>query len=106
MTAIQIGLNVLIGELIQMLSPSMTMEGDGSKAQKNYIFNGIVNIKEQGGSVPLIFGECLFGGVVLGMNIKTTDIAVGSDLTVDRGIPEIPLSSLSTVNKSIWYRIV
>lgn len=72
-----------IGQLIQMLSPTQKLDRDPSANQKNLLFNGIPNTKEQGGSVPLIFGECYFGGVQIGVKLSTVDYIVGKDIVYD-----------------------
>jgi predicted phage tail protein len=92
----------------RLLSDMPEMPDDPSipNRDESYYFTANLNIREQGGSIPLIFGECLFQGVIVGSVLTNLDISVGSDLTVDKGIPEIPLNAIPTVNKSVWYRIV
>jgi predicted phage tail protein len=97
-----------VGQVIQALSPTNSIAGDSSQSQKRYIFNGIPNIKEQGGSIPLFFGEGLFGGLVIGLVIKTIDININDDITVDQNIKSIALVDMknpSVVTESSWYRI-
>lgn len=78
-----IGIVYGIGQLIQMLMPTQKLDRDPSVNQKNLLFNGIPNTKEQGGSVPLIFGECYFGGVQIGVKLSTVDYIVGRDIVYD-----------------------
>lgn len=80
---ITIGIVYGIGQLIQMLMPTQKLDRDPSVNQKNLVFNGIPNTKEQGGSVPLIFGECYFGGVQIGVKLSTVDYIVGRDIVYD-----------------------
>lgn len=77
-TIIVIGISMLLGEVMKMLSPSQKAKTsdslDAAIAQKNLLFNGIQNSVNQGCGVPLIFGECLFGGVVISKRLSTTDM--------------------------------
>ena len=77
-TIIMIGISMLLGEVMKMLSPSQKAKTsdslDAAIAQKNLLFNGIQNSVNQGCGVPLIFGECLFGGVIISKRLSTTDL--------------------------------
>lgn len=65
-----------LGQLIQLLTPhtKVSQASDPAQVQRNLIFNGIQNVKEQGGSVPMVFGTCLCGGVVISTKITTTSL--------------------------------
>lgn len=104
-TAVVIGSFVLsyaLGQIMQALSPTAEVNGDAS--QKNYLFNGIPNVKEQGGSVPLFFGEAYFGGVIVGVVLDTLDMSVSGNLIVNDDITTVAKANISTVSKSTWYR--
>ena len=73
-----IGISLLLGQVMQMLSPSKKAKNadsiDSAITQKNMLFNGVQNIVEQGGCVPYIFGECLVGGVVISKRISVSEL--------------------------------
>lgn len=104
-TAVIIGSAVLsyaLGQVMQALSPTAEVQGDAS--QKNYMFNGIPNVSEQGGSVPLLLGEGYFGGVIIGIVIDTLDMSVSGTLTINDDIETIAAASIKNATQSTWYR--
>lgn len=109
-----IGLALVIGfgMLMQMLVPTPNMGNNDPSKKKDLMFNGIPNISEQGGSIPLIFGECLFGGVLIGNTLSTVDFKVGSSFTPDANVPLVASVSATTIKvtntnvvESEWYRV-
>lgn len=73
----QAGIAMVIGGVIQMLSPQRG--ADGTEQDKNtpsYSFNGAVNVDAEGGCVPVLYGEMIVGSVVISGGIRTADIAV------------------------------
>ena len=97
---IMIGISMAIGAIVQMLSPTNTINSDPSspgQAQKNYTFNGIPNIREQGGEVHMIFGECLFGGVLVSADLYTSS----------NNLTSATVASVAEAGgDSTWYRVV
>ena len=74
---VQTGVAMIIGGVIQMLSPQRG--ADGTEQDKNgpsYSFNGAVNVDAEGGCVPVLYGEMIVGSVVVSGGIRTADIAV------------------------------
>ena len=67
------GAQMFIGGVIQMLSPTPKNSNSQNKDGTSYYFDGPVNTTAQGVPVPLIFGRCLVGSLV-----------VSSDITVDQ----------------------
>jgi len=69
---------VAIGALMSALSPTPQFNSDPSAAQAEHLssslFNGPPNIREQGGSVPLIYGTAYAGGVLIAGSVKTEDV--------------------------------
>lgn len=100
-----------LGQLLMMLVPTPNMGNNDPSKKKDLMFNGVPNVTEQGGSIPLIFGECLFGGVVVGNTVTTIDFKVGSVFTPDGTIPLVSSVSATnttlglTVLESTWYRV-
>lgn len=112
MWVIGLALVMGLGMLMQMLVPTPNMGNNDPSKKKDLMFNGIPNITEQGGSVPLIFGECLFGGVLIGNTLTTVDFKVGSSFTPDANVPLVASVSATTtkgtttnVVESEWYRV-
>lgn len=114
MWVIGIALVVGLGMLMQMLVPTPNMGNNDPSKKKDLMFNGVPNVTEQGGSIPLIFGECLFGGVVVGNTVTTIDFKVGSVFTPDGTIPLVSSVGATTrvlnnftydVLESTWYRV-
>jgi len=66
-----IGVAMAIGGVAQMLSPSpKTPKESKSKDEKtSFLFNGPVNVIQQGGCVPLAYGEVLAGSIVASAGI-------------------------------------
>ena len=105
MWAIGVALVIGIGMLMQAMMPNQKMPNDPSSGQKNLMFNGIPNIKEQGGSIPLIFGECLFGGVQVGVRLTTVDYTVGKDVVFDELPKYTTVNDIAYVH-STWARLL
>lgn len=111
MWVIGLALVMGLGMLMQMLVPTPNMGNNDPSKKKDLMFNGIPNVTEQGGSIPLIFGECLFGGVVIGNTVTTIDFKVGSVFTPDGTIPLVSSVGATnttlglTVLESTWYRV-
>lgn len=65
------GLVIGLGMLVKALTPQNKIDSqDPSLVSK--LYNGVPNITEQGGSVPVVFGNCLFGGVRIGLKFEQT----------------------------------
>jgi predicted phage tail protein len=70
-----IALSVALGVLMQLLSPTLAFDSDPAQAQKldSSLFNGAPTIREQGGSVPMCFGNCHAGGVLISAGISSEE---------------------------------
>lgn len=100
--AVSIAVSLAIGAIIQALSPTSTVSGDPS-TQSNKIFNGVPNIKEQGGSVPIVLGKCIFGGIVIAADMYSVSTGLtGTSVAVGAG-GETPLVNVPA--NSNWYRV-
>lgn len=71
-TIVTIGLVIGLGMLVQALTPQNKLDNNQDPSQLSKLFNGVPNITEQGGSVPVVFGTCLFGGVRIGLRLEQT----------------------------------
>lgn len=66
--------SMVVGMLVQALSPTNEFAGDPSSSQKtSNLFNGSNVTTEAGGSVPYLFGECYGSGVLISAGISTED---------------------------------
>lgn len=90
-----------------LMAPDSTFTGDGAVQRKKLLLNGLPVITEQGGPVPIIFGECFFGAVKVGQNVDTMDIEVsGQGGDIDPHIPEIAITTIKDHGDGHWYRVV
>lgn len=101
--AVMAAVSMAIGAIIQALSPTSTVSGDPSTSQSNRIFNGVPNIKEQGGSVPIVLGKCIFGGVVIAADMYSVSTGLTGTSVAVGGGGETPLVNVPA--NSNWYRV-
>lgn len=74
---ISAGVAMMIGGVIQMVSPQRKSDGTESSTRDapSYSFNGPVNVDAEGGCVPVLYGEMVVGSVVISGGIRTADYA-------------------------------
>ena len=75
--AMKMGVGMLIGGVIQMLTPQpkMNRDADGSgKKQSNY-FDGPQNTTNQGNPIPLCYGRILAGSQAVSATLKIKQVA-------------------------------
>lgn len=73
-TAILIGISMAVSAI---MTPDSSFGSDPSKAQKqSKMFNTALTINEQGGSVPLTYGNPFCGGVLISSGITSSDVGV------------------------------
>jgi predicted phage tail protein len=72
---INIAISLAISFIIQLLSPTLSFEEDPAQAQKleSSLFNGAPTIREQGGSLPIVVGNCHCGGVLISAGISSEE---------------------------------
>ena len=71
--AVSVGLNMLMSAL----SPTPEFSSDPASAQnKSNLFNGAPIVRNQGGSVPLIFGNPYAGAVLISSGSFTEEVAI------------------------------
>ncbi|WP_377806450.1 phage tail protein (plasmid) [Azospirillum sp. A29] len=63
------GASMMLSGISQMLSP--TPKANLPDNTQSYLFSGPVNVTEQGGSVPLIYGRCWVGSTVISSGMDT-----------------------------------
>lgn len=72
---INLAISVALSVVVQMLSPTIEFSNDPAFAQQNQssLFNGAPIIREQGGSVPIVFGNPYCGGVLISSGVTTAE---------------------------------
>ncbi|MFN9476466.1 hypothetical protein [Acidovorax sp.] len=71
-----IAVAVVVGAITQALAPSPDSSGGSERPEErgSFIFNGPVNTTVQGAPVPLVYGECLTGSVVMSAGIYVEEM--------------------------------
>jgi predicted phage tail protein len=80
-----IGTQILIGVVvsaliwgIQQLFAQPVEEDKGDKRDESYFFSGQVNVTAQGSAVPVVYGRCYVGSVVVSAGISVGDQRFGT----------------------------
>lgn len=74
---INIVISIAVSFIMSLLSPTPEFSSDPSLAVNNKqssLFKGAPLIREQGGSVPIIFGNPFCGGVLISSGVSTEDV--------------------------------
>lgn len=71
--ALSAGISMVLGGVIQALTPIPKKKDSGASTQSNY-FNGPENTIQQGVPVPLIYGRCLVGSHAISANLSINKI--------------------------------
>lgn len=72
----QIGASMMLGGVIQLLSPQRVGKDTRQENLPSYAFDGPVNNAEQGGPVPLAYGRVICGSTVVSQGLSTIEIQV------------------------------
>ena len=67
-----LGTSLVLGGVAQLLTPIATLPtgADSSKdPRKNYSFSGVQNTSRMGTPIPVIYGECIVGSIVISAGI-------------------------------------
>ncbi|MDX0609409.1 MULTISPECIES: tail assembly protein [Sinorhizobium] len=75
-----ITLGLLLGASLLLSPKPKRPTGDDGNKNENYIFSGPENVTEQGVAVPLIYGRCFVGSVVISAGLEVAD-----DVTTETG---------------------
>jgi predicted phage tail protein len=75
-----IGVSLVLGGVAQLLTPVPTVpQGVAANSdqdpRKSYSFSGVQQTGRQGTPVPIVYGECLVGSVVISAGIDTVELA-------------------------------
>jgi predicted phage tail protein len=72
-TLAKLGLALVLGGINSVISPQLK-NNTGASSQNNFLFSGPQNTDAQGLPVPLVYGRCLVGSVVISSGISTMNI--------------------------------
>lgn len=78
----QTGALMMLGGVIQLLSPQRKREEESSKPL-SYAFDGPINNTEQGGPVPLVFGRVICGSTVVSQGLSSVEIVIPPPAPLD-----------------------
>ncbi len=87
--AVNIAIAVAVGLVIQALTPQPKMNRESSRPEENpsFIYNGPVNVVEQGYAVPLVYGIHMVGSIVVSAGVRAEDINyTPTQVPVDPGV--------------------
>ena len=71
---IGMGISMIVGGVIQMLSPQPKMNKQEERDNKtSYLFQGAVNVQAQGNPVPILYGELWVGSNVISAGMDVSD---------------------------------
>jgi predicted phage tail protein len=82
-----IGASLALGGVASLLTPvpkisgpginagSVKSDSDASDPRKNYNFSGVQNTSRQGAPVPIVYGECLVGSIVVSAGIDIAQVS-------------------------------
>lgn len=76
---------MILGGVIQMLSPQRSGKGNTVDSESSYLFNGGANVTSPGGAVPLVIGRFVCGSTTVSAGIATDEAALNSS-----GLPGNP----------------
>lgn len=72
---IAIGVSMVAGGIVQMLSPQpkVNKSADSADNQASYVFSGPVNTTAQGNPVPVLYGRMIVGSAVISAGMEADD---------------------------------
>jgi len=98
MIAVNIAIAVVVGAVIQALTPMPKLGGEASRPEEkeSFMFNGEANVEEQGYAVPVVYGIHRTGSRVVSFGTSTEDIAYTVEQietapgVIPRDVPAVP----------------
>ena len=102
---VMVVVSVIMGAIMEALAPTQTSE---SHASANLTFSSMDNIGTQGSAIPLIFGEALVTGVVIGRRTETHTKMITDTFTAPSlpdSIPTITRAGLPSAPVGVWRKL-
>lgn len=75
-TMMAAGASLVLGGIIQLLTPKSNLSNSATDSEGSYIFNGAMNSTKLGNAVIIGYGEHIVGSQVLSATITTEDVSV------------------------------
>jgi predicted phage tail protein len=76
---IPMGVAMIAGGIAMLMAPSPQLNDYGDQEDANerpsWLFKGPVNLIEQGHPVPLVYGECMIGSIVIHSGLEAEEVA-------------------------------
>lgn len=85
---VAIGKSLILGGVIQLLSPQRNGSGSSADKETSYTFNGAANVNAPGGPVPLVIGRMVVGSVTVSAGISTDEYTPPGG--TDPDLPDMP----------------
>jgi predicted phage tail protein len=73
------GLGLVLSGVASLLAPQQRRRNDPVAGNPSFLFAGPVNVGTEGVPVPLAYGRCLAGSVVIASSLRTEDHVAGKD---------------------------
>jgi predicted phage tail protein len=77
-----VGLSMIAGGIVQMLSPQPKLNKGGADSaanQASYVFSGAVNTTAQGNPVPVLYGRMIVGSAVISAGIEADEYSTAAN---------------------------
>lgn len=75
-TTMAMGASLVLGGVIQLLTPKSNLSNSATESEGSYIFSGAMNSTKLGNAVIIGYGEHIVGSQVLSATITTEDVGV------------------------------
>lgn len=73
-----VAISMAIGAVVSLLAPKPETGAGSERADQkpSFAFNGAVNITSPGYPIPIVFGECITGSVVISVGVSAEELPV------------------------------
>lgn len=95
-TGLILAATTALSAVVQAISTSPKMDYDNAEVDRNasLLYNGVVNIVEQGGAVPLLYGKHMIGSTVISAAMVSDELGLSdNDLTPTDSNFALPVST-------------
>ena len=73
---LNLGVSMVLGGIAQMLAPVPQLNDTMRKDDPSYAFGGVINTTQQGGPVPIVYGQHLTGSTVVAVGMWAEAIPI------------------------------
>lgn len=72
-----VALSMAVGAIVSMLGPKPPSGGSARADEApSFVFNGAINITAPGYPIPIVYGECLTGSLVISVGVSAEEIPI------------------------------